>query len=65
MKLDEEQRAEVQQAAKIWRSYLGNDQANVILTPARKQALATLVALAELALASPPESSQLPPEASP
>ena len=50
MRLDEDQQAEVREAAKLWRGYLGDFQANVILTPQRKEALATLVALAEAAL---------------
>lgn len=56
MKLDEEQQEEVREAARLWRSYLGDYQANVILTPSRKAALATLVGLAEETLKRQPPS---------
>lgn len=57
MKLDEEQREEVRQAVLLWKSYLSNQQANVILTAQRKEALATLVAVAEQLL----QEAALPP----
>ena len=47
MQLTDEQVEEVRAAAKFWRGYLGDLQANVILTADRKEKLATLVALAE------------------
>lgn len=50
MVLTQEQVAEVQTAKGLWKSYLSDLQANVILTPQRKEALATLVALAEAVL---------------
>lgn len=50
MVLTQEQVAEVQTAKSLWKSYLSDLQANVILTPQRKEALATLVALAEAVL---------------
>ncbi len=53
MKLDDEQRREVQESIAIWRDFLGPRQANVILTAPRKEALACLVALAEAVLAEP------------
>lgn len=63
MKLDEEQENEVQAAAQLWRGYLGDYQANVILTPQRKAALATLVALAEEVLKEQrPQALQQPQE---
>jgi hypothetical protein len=46
MRLTPEQKAEVQEAAKLWRSYLGSLQANVILSADRKEKLMTLVVLA-------------------
>ena len=49
---DEEQKKEIAEAAKLWRGYLGDLQANVILTPVRREALATLVVLAEEVLKS-------------
>jgi hypothetical protein len=53
VKLDAEQLDEVRQAVLTWKGYLGPLQANVILTPPRKEALATLVSLAEEALKQP------------
>ncbi len=48
MQLTPEQVEEVREAVKLWKSYLNGLQANVILSPERKEKLATLVALGEM-----------------
>lgn len=63
MKLDDEQREEVRQAILTWKGFLNQLQANVILTPPRKEALGALVALAELALSQASEEPTRPPSA--
>ena len=63
MKLDDEQREEVRQAILTWKGFLNHLQANVILTPPRKESLGTLVALAEEVLSQVSEETTRPPSA--
>lgn len=52
MQLTPEQVEEVREAVKLWKSYLNGLQMNIILTPERKEKLATLVALGDLVVSN-------------